>query len=72
MGLWLLTFGPLCSLGLHLLDHGFRHRDDFNKKFNVSIIDDSSPKTWVLLTFYNLFPIHDSKCRRHKRVKDRG
>ena len=33
------------SLGLHLLDHGFRQRDDFNKYFNVSIIDNSSPKT---------------------------
>ena len=33
------------SLGLHLLDHGFKQRDDFNKIFNVSIIDNSSPKT---------------------------
>ena len=31
------------SLGLHLLDHGFRQRDDFNKNFHVSIIDNSSP-----------------------------
>ena len=27
------------SLGLHLLDHGFRQRDDFNSFFNVSIIN---------------------------------
>ena len=33
------------SLGLHLLDHGFKQRDDFNKNFKVSIIDNSSPKT---------------------------
>ena len=30
------------SLGLHLLDHGFKQRDDFNKIFYVSIIDNSS------------------------------
>ena len=32
------------SLGLHLLDHGFKQREDFNKIFNVSIIDNFSPK----------------------------
>ena len=32
------------SLGLHLLDHGFHDRKDFNKVFSVSIIDNTSPK----------------------------
>ena len=32
--------------GAYYIDyHGFRQREDFNKIFNVSIIDNSSPKT---------------------------
>ena len=33
------------SLGLHLVDHGFNKREDFNENFNVSIIDNASPRT---------------------------
>ena len=33
------------SLGLHLLEHGFKNKTDFNKIYNVSIIDNASPKT---------------------------
>ena len=33
------------SLGVHLLEHNADHKDDFNKIFNVSIIDNASPRT---------------------------
>ena len=33
------------SLGLHLVDHGFCNRDDFNKVFKVCIIENASPRT---------------------------
>ena len=32
------------SLGVHLLDHGLRDHGDFNKYFDVCIIENSSPK----------------------------
>lgn len=33
------------SLGLHLFDHGFRDRLDFNKHFRVMILECTSPKS---------------------------
>ena len=33
------------SLGLHLFDHGFRERTDFNDNFRVMILDITSPKS---------------------------
>ena len=33
------------SLGVHLVDHGFNNKKDFNKIFKVSIIDNASPRT---------------------------
>ena len=33
------------SLGIHLVDHGFKCRDDFNSVFNVGIVDNCSPKS---------------------------
>ena len=33
------------SLGIHLVDHGFSERVDFNKIFKVSIIENTSPSS---------------------------
>ena len=33
------------SLGIHLVDHGFNSRDDFNNVFKVCILDNCSPKS---------------------------
>ena len=32
------------SLGVHLVDHGFSHRDDFGKIFKVCILENCSPR----------------------------
>ena len=39
------------NLGIHLLDHGFNKHDDFDKIFNVFILENCSPRELEIKEF---------------------